>query len=86
MPSDFNEFLPVPKQGHWPLSKLLAVLRKQCCIPGPSRGKAPLGGPRRLKSPALAWPWPPPAPAHSELGLSQWALQRTAWSHSQLQG
>lgn len=87
LPSDFNEFLPVPKQGHWPLSKLLALLRNQPCILGTSRGKGPLGGPRRLNSPALAWLWPPPVPAHSELVLSQWALRRTAWSHgSQLQG
>lgn len=87
LPSDFNELLPVPKQGHWPLSKLLAVLRNQPWILGTSRGKAPLGGPRRRKSPALAWLWPPPAPAHSELVLSQWALWRTAWSHGlQLQG
>lgn len=55
VPSDFNEFLPVPKQGCWPLSKLLAVPRNQPCILGANRRKAPLGGPRRLKSPALAW-------------------------------
>lgn len=34
MPSDFTEFLPIPKQRCWPPSKLLAMLRNQLCIPG----------------------------------------------------
>lgn len=41
MPSDFNEFLPIPKQGCWPPSKLLAVLRNQFCILGTMGGKLP---------------------------------------------
>lgn len=41
MPSDFNEFLPIPKQGCWPPSKLLAVLRNQFCVLGTMEGKLP---------------------------------------------